>query len=55
MPLNVMAGLVPAIHDLQTMHLEESKSWVPAPRAGMTSGEWVINPHLFMRAKTVSD
>ncbi len=31
----VMAGLVPAIHDFGR---PSGKSWVPAPRAGMTRG-----------------
>src|SRR5262245_31557561 len=32
-PQRVMAGLVPAIHDL----LEERKTWMPGTRPGMTS------------------
>jgi hypothetical protein len=33
---DVMAGLVPAIHDL----LPESKAWMPGPRPGMTVEMW---------------
>jgi hypothetical protein len=35
-PKFVMAGLVPAIHVLQT--LKKRKTWMPGRRPGMTSG-----------------
>ncbi len=34
--LSVMAGLVPAIHDLTTG--ADKKSWMPGTRPGMTEG-----------------
>ena len=46
----VMAGLVPAIHDL----LGIRKTWMPGTRPGMTTDRWPppVNPsrrHVFLR------
>jgi hypothetical protein len=36
-PLHVMAGLVPAIHVFLCCRAPESKTWMPATSAGMTT------------------
>jgi hypothetical protein len=36
-PLHVMAGLVPAIHVFLCRRAPESKTWMPATSAGMTT------------------